>query len=101
MKSVHLTNYYHKDSGGISTSYNALLAAADRHKREVRLIVPGESESVEIVNDFAKIYYVPAKASPVFDKRYRIILPWQYLSADTLIREILAAEKPDLIEVTA
>ena len=100
MKSVHLTNYYHKDSGGISTSYNALLAAAERHKREVRLIVPGESESVEIVNDFAKIYYVPAKASPVFDKRYRIILPWQYLSADTLIREILAAEKPDLIEVT-
>lgn len=100
MKSVHLTNYYHKNSGGISTSYNALLAAAGRHQRDVRLIVPGEAETIEIVNDFAKIYYVPAKSSPVFDKRYRVIMPWQYLSGDTLIRKILADEKPDLIEVT-
>jgi glycosyltransferase involved in cell wall biosynthesis len=95
-----LTNYYHKNSGGISTSYNNLLAAAARHKREIRLIVPGETEAVEQVNDYAKIYYVPAKFSPVFDKRYRIILPWQYMPNDTLIRKILLEEKPDIIEVT-
>ncbi len=100
MKSVHLTNYYHKNSGGISTSYNNLLAAAARHRREIRLIVPGETESVEEVNDFAKIYYVPAKYSPVFDKRYRIILPWQYMPNETLIRKILLKEMPDMIEVT-
>ncbi len=100
IKSVHLTNYYHKNSGGISTSYNNLLAAAARHKREIRLIVPGEIETVEIVNDYAKIYYVPAKFSPVFDKRYRIILPWQYMPDDTLIRKILMSEMPDMIEVT-
>ncbi len=100
IKSVHLTNYYHKNSGGISTSYNNLLAAAERHKRQIRLIVPGEIEEIEIVNDYAKIYYVPAKFSPVFDKRYRIILPWQYMPNDTLIRKILLEEKPDLIEVT-
>ncbi|CAN5839525.1 glycosyltransferase family 4 protein [soil metagenome] len=100
MKSVHLTNYYHKNSGGISTSYNNLLAAAARHQREIRLIVPGETEAIEQVNDFAKIYYIPAKFSPVFDKRYRIILPWQYMPNDTLIRKILIEEKPDLIEVT-
>jgi alpha-1,6-mannosyltransferase len=99
-KTVHLTNYYHKNSGGISTSYNALLAAAGRHKRLMRLIVPGESESVEIVNDFAKIYYVPAKQSPVFDKRYRILMPWQYMPTGSIIRKILLEEMPDLIEVT-
>lgn len=76
------------------------MAAAGRHKREMRLIVPGETESVEIVNDYAKIYYIPAKQSPVFDKRYRIILPWQYMQGDSLIRKILLDEKPDLIEVT-
>ncbi len=100
MKSVHITNYYHKNSGGISTSYNNLLAAAERHKREIRLIVPGEKEAIEDVNEFAKIYYVPAKYSPLFDKRYRIMMPWQYMLSDTIIRKILLAEMPDMIEVT-
>ncbi len=99
-RTVHITNYYHKNSGGISTSYNNLLAAAERWQREVRLIVPGETESVEIVNEFAKIYYVPAKYSPVFDKRYRIILPWQYMLNGSIIRRILLDEMPDIIEVT-
>lgn len=100
MKSVHITNYYHKNSGGISTSYNNLLAAAGRHRRHVRLIVPGETESVEDVNDFAKIYYVPAKYSPLFDRRYRVMMPWQYMVKDSIIRKILLEERPDLIEVT-
>lgn len=100
MKSVHITNYYHKNSGGISTSYNNLLAAAERHRRLVRLIVPGETEAVEDVNEFAKIYYVPAKYSPLFDKRYRIMMPWQYMVKDSIIRRILLEERPDLIEVT-
>ena len=100
LKSVHITNYYHKNSGGISTSYNNLLAAAERHQRFIRLIVPGETEAVEEVNEFAKIYYVPAKYSPFFDKRYRIMMPWQYTFQDTIIRNILLAEMPDMIEVT-
>ncbi len=99
-KTVHITNYYHRNSGGISTSYNNLLAAAERHQRHATLIVPGEAESVEVVNDFAKIYFVPAKYSPVFDKRYRIIMPWQYMPGDSLIRKILLEEKPDIVEVT-
>jgi glycosyltransferase involved in cell wall biosynthesis len=100
MKSVHITNYYHKNSGGISTSYNNLLAAAGRHKRYMTLIVPGETEEVEQVNDYAKIYYVPAKYSPLFDKRYRIMMPWQYMIKDSAIRKILLAEMPDMVEVT-
>jgi glycosyltransferase involved in cell wall biosynthesis len=100
IKSVHITNYYHKNSGGISTSFNNLMAAAKRHHRFVRLIVPGETEATEEINEFAKIYYVPAKYSPVFDKRYRLIMPWQYMTGDSLIRKILLDEKPDLIEVT-
>ena len=100
MKSVHLTNYYHKNSGGISTSFNNLMAAAPRHERHVRLIVPGENEGVEDVNPFAKIYYVPARYSPIFDKRYRVMMPWQYMIKDSIIRGILLEEKPDIIEVT-
>ena len=100
MKSVHLTNYYHKNSGGISTSFNNLLTAAGRHEREVRLIVPGEKESVEEVNPFAKIYYVPARYSPIFDRRYRVMMPWQYMVKDSAIRKILLEERPDMIEVT-
>jgi hypothetical protein len=76
------------------------MAAAERHRRHVRLIVPGETEGTEDINPFAKIYYVPAKFSPVFDKRYRIMMPWQYMVKDSIIRKILLAEMPDMIEVT-
>ncbi len=100
IKSVHITNYYHKHSGGISTSFNNLMAAAERHERHVRLIVPGENEEVEDVNRFAKIYYVPAKYSPIFDRRYRVLMPWQYMLKDSAIRKILLSEMPDMIEVT-
>ena len=100
IRSVHITNYYHKNSGGISTSYNNLLAAAERRKRYIRLIVPGETEAVEDVNPYAKIYYVPARSSPIFDKRYRVIMPWQYMLNGSIIRKILLAEMPDIIEVT-
>lgn len=76
------------------------MAAAARHRRLVRLIVPGEIESVEEVNEFAKIYYVPARQSPIFDKRYRVMMPWDYMPGDSIIRKILLAEMPDMIEVT-
>lgn len=99
IKSVHITNYYHKDSGGISTSYNFLLAAAEQHKRYIRLIVPGETESVEDLSEFARIYYVPARRSPFFDRRYRVMMPWQYMPTNSIIRKILLAEMPDMIEI--
>src|SRR5688572_28410267 len=76
------------------------MAAAERHQRYVRLIVPGEIEEIEKVNEFAKIYYVPAKQSPVFDKRYRVMMPWQYMQPDSIIRKILLEEMPDMVEVT-
>ena len=100
MKSVHITNYYHKTSGGISTAYNHLLEAADRHKRFVRLIVPGEESSVEEVGEYGRIYYVKAGFSPIFDKRYRLMLPWKtYLFEGAPIKTILRDEKPDIIEI--
>src|SRR5687768_15346307 len=65
IKSVHLTNYYHKDSGGISTAYNKLLEGANRHRRYVRLVVPGEESRTEEIGEFGRIYYVKAGFSPV------------------------------------
>ena len=100
IKSVHITNYYHKNSGGISTSYNNLLKAANRHQRPIRLIVPGEKSEVENVGEYGKIHYVPARYSPIFDKRYRVMMPWQYMFDRGAISRILLAEKPDFIEVT-
>ncbi len=99
LKSVHITNYYHENSGGVSTNYNNLLAAAERHRRHVRLIVPGETSRVEDVNEFGRIYFVEARQSPVVDKRYRLMLPWQYLQGGTPIRKILIDEMPDMIEI--
>jgi glycosyltransferase involved in cell wall biosynthesis len=62
--------------------------------------VPGETESIEERNEYARVYYVPAKYSPIFDKRYRVMMPWQYMSSGSIIRRILLEERPDMIEVT-
>ncbi|MBC7898725.1 MAG: glycosyltransferase [Saprospiraceae bacterium] len=99
LTSFHITNYYHKDSGGISTVYNHLLEAANRHQRKVRLIVPGERDEQEEVGEFGRIYFVKANRSPLFDRRYRVIMPWQYLPERTRMRQILCEEMPDIIEV--
>ena len=100
LKSVHITNYYHKNSGGISTAYNKLLEAANRRNRYVRLIVPGEETSVEEVGEFGRIYYVKADFSPIFDKRYRLMLPWKtYIFDSSPIKAILRHEKPEIIEI--
>lgn len=100
LKSVHITNYYHKSSGGISLAYNRLLEAANAHKRFVRLIVPGEQDAIEEVGEYGRIYYVQASKSPLFDKRYRILLPWKtYIFDEAPIKKILQDENPDIVEI--
>jgi glycosyltransferase involved in cell wall biosynthesis len=100
LKSFHITNYYHKNSGGISTAYNKLLEAANRRGRFVRLIVPGENSGVEEVGEFGRIYYIKAGFSPVFDQRYRVMLPWKtYIFDKAPIKTILRREKPEIIEI--
>jgi glycosyltransferase involved in cell wall biosynthesis len=99
IRSVHITNYYHQDSGGVKVNYDKLLRAADRHQRHISLIVPGERSNIERVGDFGKIYFVKAKPAPFFDKRYRVITPDQYLFNGSAVRDILLKERPDFIEV--
>jgi len=99
LKSVHLTNYYHKNSGGISTAYDRLLEAANRHRRFVRLIVPGAEDAREEIGEYGQIYYVKAKSAPLFDKRYCLMLPFHYIRGETPVRKILESEMPDMIEV--
>ncbi|NOT48164.1 MAG: glycosyltransferase [Acidobacteria bacterium] len=99
LKSIHITNYYHEESGGISTVYNHLLEAANRHEREVRLIVPGGFDRQEERGEFGRVYFVKAGKSPVFDRRYRIIKPWHYIPQNSVVRRILEQEKPEIIEV--
>jgi len=102
IKTLHITNSYHPASGGIRTFYNALLEAANHHRRFVRLVVPGPATSIEEVGDFGRIYYVAAPRVPVIDSRYRWMLPhlyaWRY---DSPLRRILTAERPDLVAKSA
>jgi alpha-1,6-mannosyltransferase len=100
IKTLHITNHYHPSSGGIRIFYQALLEAADRHQREVRLVVPGAKDSMEKVGAFGRIYTIAAPQCPVFDPRYRLLLPHHYaLPFPTALRRILQQERPDLVEV--
>jgi hypothetical protein len=46
-KTLHLTNFYHEASGGISAFYRALFQHANECGREIRLVVPGEQNGCE------------------------------------------------------
>ena len=97
IKTLHLTNCWHSESGGIATFYRELLQGAARYGRQIRLVVPGSRDELEECGPFAKIYHVrgqPTRLSP----GYRLLMPHQYLLPHAPLREILAAERPDLVE---
>jgi alpha-1,6-mannosyltransferase len=100
IKTLHITNSFHSTSGGIRITYQALLEASNRLKRFVRLVVPGERDSIEDIGAYGRIYTLRAPPLPFFDRRYRTILPTSILfpwwsKVWTLIRR----ERPELIEV--
>ncbi|HVN03465.1 MAG TPA: glycosyltransferase [Bryobacteraceae bacterium] len=98
IKTLHVTNYWHSESGGIATFYRELLKSAERLARPMRLVVPGPQDREEQHGRFGKIYYVagePSRLSP----GYWVIMPKSYLLPHSPLRRILAAEMPDLVEV--
>jgi alpha-1,6-mannosyltransferase len=100
VKTLHLTNAFHPTSGGISTFYRALFAAANRMRRPMHLVVPAVETRTERVGEYVQIHHLKGPTSPVFDHRYRILPPVSYLPPwHGAIQQILEREQPDLVEV--
>jgi alpha-1,6-mannosyltransferase len=97
MKTLHLTNCWHSESGGISTFYRELLRYAQVAGRPIRLVVPGPADREEPHGDHGLIYYVRSRCSP-FNSAYRIMTPGSYLLPGGRIRQILTRERPDVVE---
>ena len=99
MKTMHLTNAWSETSGGIATFYRALIAEANRRGHDIRLVVPAAENGVEQVGDFGRVYHIQAPNALV-NSNYRTIYPSRFLLPGSRIHEILAAERPDLIEIS-
>jgi alpha-1,6-mannosyltransferase len=97
IKTLHLTNCWHPESGGIATFYRELLHSAGRHGRQIRLVVPGVRDEVESVGEYGKIYHVSGSSSRL-SPGYRLVMPQKYMLPHAPLRQILAAERPDLVE---
>ncbi len=65
----------------------------------MRLIVPGESTTVEKVGRFGLIYQIEAPRAPL-NPDYRLVLPHRYLFPRTALQRIINREQPDLIEIS-
>jgi alpha-1,6-mannosyltransferase len=74
------------------------MESAARRQQPIRLVVPAETGRVEDLSDYARIYYVAAKRAPL-NPSYRVIYPPAFLYPRSAIQGILAAERPDLVEV--
>lgn len=99
MKTLHLTNAWHEKSGGTATFYRALIGEANRREQPIRLIVPAAGNSVEEVGKFGKIYHIAAPPSPL-NSKYRTMYPSRFLAPGSRLQTILAAEHPDLVEIS-
>lgn len=98
IKTLHLTNAWSEVSGGVATFYRALLEAANRRCRPMRLVVPGSHDAVEDVDAFGRIYHVSAPTARL-NTAYRTIYPSRFFFAQGEVQEILATERPDLVEI--
>jgi alpha-1,6-mannosyltransferase len=98
IKTLHLTNAWSETSGGVATFYRELLKAANRHRRQIRLVVPAANDSVEPAGEFGRIYHVAAPKARL-NPAYRILYPNQYVFSGSKIQEILKLEQPDLVEI--
>jgi alpha-1,6-mannosyltransferase len=98
LKTLHLTNAWAEISGGIATFYRALIAESNRRSHEIRLIVPAPEDRVEEVGDYGKIYHIRAPKAPL-NSTYRTIYPSRFALPGSRIQQILASERPDLIEI--
>lgn len=98
LKSLHLTNAWHDSSGGVAVFYRALVDAAQEAGWLIRIVTPGERDSVEEPNRHARIYRIRARRA-VLNPAYRLISPAAYLLPFGKLVRVLEAEQPDLIEV--
>jgi alpha-1,6-mannosyltransferase len=97
IKTLHLTNCFHTESGGIATFYRELLKGAERLRREIRLVIPASSDAVQRHGEYGKIYHLAASPSRL-SPSYRLLMPRHYLPPHAPLRRILAEERPDLVE---
>lgn len=98
MKTVHITNSWHANSGGIATFYRALMDAANQRQHEMRLVVPGTKDRIEELGPHGRIYYLSSPPAPL-NREYRLVLPGKYLQRGSRLRQIVEEERPDLVEV--
>jgi alpha-1,6-mannosyltransferase len=96
---MHLTNSWHENSGGIATFYRALIVEANRRAQPIRLVVPAALDRIEEAGEFGRIYHIQSPSSPL-NPDYRTIYPSQYLFPEGKLQQILAAERPDLVEIS-
>jgi len=97
IKTIHLTNNWHSESGGVATFYRQMLEAAELRARFMRLVVPAAASHVEEHGRFGRIYHVAGTPAPL-SPGYWMIMPGQYLWPRSPLRRILAQERADLVE---
>jgi alpha-1,6-mannosyltransferase len=98
LRTLHFTNAWHASSGGIGTFYRALLRTADETGWQARLVVPSDATRFESTGSVTGIYHVRAPRAP-FSPAYRVLYPHTYLLPNSPILQILAAERPHLVEI--
>ena len=99
--SLHISNAWHPSSGGVRTFYLALLEQAERVGREMTLVVPGDRDAEERLGATTRIHTVRAPRMPLFDRRYRALLPHRFvLPVKTRIWRILARHQPSIVDVS-
>jgi glycosyltransferase involved in cell wall biosynthesis len=98
IRTLHVTNAWHPQSGGIRTFYLALLEAANAAQHEMHLVVPGTEDAAERFGQWGWIHHIKAPLAPG-SNTYRIIYPHEFLHTNGRLSRILRQQRPHLVEI--
>lgn len=94
MKIVDVCAFYTPLGGGVKTYVERKLALGPAMGHEIVLVVPSDSDRIEVRGPGSRIIHVKAPQL-IVDRRYR------YFDKPTAIHEILDAEAPDFVEASS
>jgi glycosyltransferase involved in cell wall biosynthesis len=99
MTTLHITNAYYPDAGGLRSFYDALLEAGNREGRRVVVVLPGRQTETSDVGDYGRIHFIRAPR-PLLNRPGRVLLPHRFLPglSGPLMR-ILEREQPSIVEI--
>lgn len=94
MRVVDVCAFYTPFGGGVKTYVEQKLKAAEAHRQQVIIVVPGKTSGIEHISRAGSVVTIASPRFPL-DRRYR------YFANEAALHEVLDRLSPDIVEASS